>query len=78
MRVIDVGSYGSLVPALKEVLSLTQIVITTPRQENRPASEDTCLADARNGDQFRFRADRFDLERPFPFSDKTFDVVILT
>jgi SAM-dependent methyltransferase len=78
MRVIDVGSYGSLVPALKEVLGLTRIVITTPRQKNRPASEDTCLADARNGEQFPFHADRFDLEEPFPYSDETFDIVIFT
>jgi len=78
IRVIDVGSYGSLVPALKEVLGLTQVVITTPRQENRPASEDTYLADARNGERFRFHADRFDLEGPFPYSDETFDVVIFT
>jgi SAM-dependent methyltransferase len=78
MRVIDVGSYGSLVPALTEILGLSQIVITTPPQANKPASEDTCLADARNGSRFRFRADRFDLEGPFPYSDETFDIVIFT
>jgi hypothetical protein len=78
MRVIDVGSYGSLVPALKGILGLMQIVITTPRQENKSASEDTCLADARKGDQFHFRVDRFDLEGPFPYSDESFDIVIFT
>lgn len=78
MSVIDVGSYGSLVPALKDMLGLTQIVITTPHQENRPASEETYLVDARNGDQFRFRADRFDLEGPFPYPNESFDIVIFT
>lgn len=78
MRLIDVGSYGSLVPALKQILGLTDIFITTPRQDNRPASEETFLANASNGGEFRFRTDRFDLEEPFPYSDETFDVVIFT
>jgi len=78
MRVVDVGSYGSLVPALKQILGLTDIVVTTPRQQNRPTSEDTFLADARNGEQYHFRVDRFDLEESFPYSDETFEVVIFT
>jgi SAM-dependent methyltransferase len=77
-RVIDVGSYGSLVPALKQILGLTDIVITAPRQDDRPTSEDSFLADARNGEQFRFRIDRFDLEEPFPYEDEIFDVAIFT
>src|SRR4051794_31737777 len=31
MRVIDIGSYGSLVPTLKKVLGLEDIVITKPQ-----------------------------------------------
>jgi SAM-dependent methyltransferase len=78
MRVIDVGSYGSLVPALRQILGLTDITITTPCQNNQPVSEETFLADAKNGNQFRFRADRFDLEGPFPYPDEIFDIVIFT
>lgn len=78
IRVIDVGSYGSLVPALQQILGLTHIVITTPPHEGQPASEETFLADAWNGNQFRFHVDRFDLEGSFPYRDETFDIVIFT
>ncbi len=77
-RVVDVGSYGSLVPALEDVLGLKHVTITAPLQDNRPRSEDTILLDARNGGRYRFHVDRFDLAGPFPYADEIFDVVIFT
>jgi SAM-dependent methyltransferase len=78
MRVIDVGSYGSLVPALKDILGIANIILTEPSQEDKPASEDTTLRDSQYGHKYAFHVDRFDVEGKFPYSDETFDLVIFT
>ena len=79
IRVIDVGSYGSLVPALQQILGLIHIVITTPPQTraNQPARKPFWQT-LGMGNQFRFHVDRFDLEGSFPYRDETFDIVIFT
>ena len=78
MRIIDLGSYGSLVPALRDLLGVTDITLTEPYQEQKPASEESFLQNARNGARYPFHVDRFDIEGPFPFEDECFDVVIFT
>ncbi len=78
MRIVDIGSYGSLVPALKDILGLRDITITAPYDENKPQSESATLANARNGRAYSFRLDRFDLEEPFPYGDGAFDLVLFT
>ena len=78
MRIVDLGSYGSLVPALTDILGATDITLTEPSQDRKPTSECSFLQNARNGRRYTFRVDRFDLEGPFPYRDGSFDVVMLT
>jgi 2-polyprenyl-3-methyl-5-hydroxy-6-metoxy-1,4-benzoquinol methylase len=78
MRVVDVGSYGSLVPALHDILGATNITLTEPFQEKKPISEANFLQNARNGEKYSFHVDRFDVEGPFPYPDASFDIVIFT
>ena len=66
MRIVDLGSYGSLVPALRDLLEKTDITLTEPFQERKPASENSFLQNARNGVRgVRVHVDRFDIERAF-------------
>jgi SAM-dependent methyltransferase len=78
MRIVDLGSYGSLLPALREILGATDVTLTEPSQERKPASEDTFLQNARNGVPYPFHVDRFDIEGPFPYENARFDIVIFT
>lgn len=78
MRVIDIGSYGSLVPPLKDVLGLSDITITGPYDKGMVRSESAFLPNARNGNAYSFRMDRFDIEGAFPYDDGTFDLAIFT
>jgi SAM-dependent methyltransferase len=78
MRIVDLGSYGSLVPALRDLLGATDITLTEPFQERKPASENSFLQNARNGVRYPVHVDRFDIEGPFPYEDCRFDVVIFT
>ena len=78
MRIVDVGSYGSLVPALRDLLGATDITLTEPFQERKPAGEDSFLQNARNGTRYPFHVDRFDIEGLFPYEDGRFDIVIFT
>jgi SAM-dependent methyltransferase len=78
MHLIDVGSYGSLVPAFKDILGLEHITTTEPAQSGKPQSEDICLPSTRNGTRYGFHVDRFDLESSFPYADGEFDVVVFT
>jgi len=78
MRVIDVASYGSLMPALKDILGLVDITLTEPRQPNKAASEDSTLPNARYGHKYQFHIDRFDIGGSFPHRDSTFDIVLFT
>ena len=78
MRIVDLGSYGSLVPALRDTLGATDITLTEPFQERKPASEDSFLQNARHGARYPFHVDRFDIEGPFPYADGHFDIVIFT
>ena len=78
MRIVDLGSYGSLVPVFRDLLGLTDITLTQPFQEDKPSSEDTILQNARNGENYSFRLDRFDLEGRFPYDDGVFDLVVFT
>ena len=78
MRIVDVGSFGSLVPALRDLLGARDITVTEPSQEQKPESEDTFLQNARNGRRYSFHVDRFDIEAPFPYPTGCFDIVIFT
>jgi SAM-dependent methyltransferase len=78
MCIVDLGSYGSLVPALRDILGATDITLTEPFQERKPASEDSFLQNARYGARYPFHVDRFDIEGPFPYEDGHFDIVIFT
>jgi SAM-dependent methyltransferase len=78
MRLIDIGSYGSLVPVFKDILGLEQITITEPCCADKPLSEESYLANARNGARYAFHVDRFDVEGYFPYRDGEFDIVIFT
>jgi SAM-dependent methyltransferase len=78
MRVVDLGSYGSLVPALKDILGVTNITLTEPFQSKKSLSEDSFLHHAQIGEQYSFHVDRFDVEGVFPYSDASFDIVIFT
>jgi SAM-dependent methyltransferase len=78
MSIVDLGSYGSLVPALKDILNVTDITLTEPSHENKPIRENSYLKDARYGERYAFHVERFDIEGAFPFSDESFDIVIFT
>ncbi len=78
MRVIDVGSYGSLVPVLKDVLELPDINCTEPYQEGKLLSEEVTLPPTQDGKTYTYHVDRFDIENLFPYKDNTFDIVIFT
>lgn len=78
MRIVDLGSYGSLVPGLQEILGATDITLTEPPHNEKPKSEDSFLQNARNGARYTFHIDRFDIEGPFPYPDSCFDIVIFT
>src|ERR1051325_1679852 len=78
MRKVDLGSYGSLVPALQDLLGASDITLTEPFQEHKPPSEDGYLQNARKGMRYPFHVDRFDIEGAFPYEDNRFDVVIFT
>lgn len=78
VRVVDVGSYGSLVPAFRDILGIRDITLTEPFDQKKPASEDNFLRNARNGGQYSFHVDRFDVEGPFPYPDASFDIVVFT
>ncbi|HET7392374.1 MAG TPA: class I SAM-dependent methyltransferase [Candidatus Binatia bacterium] len=78
MRIVDVGSYGSLVPALRDILGASDVTLTEPFQGQKPASEDSFLRNARNGARYPFHVDRFDIEGRFPYEDGRFDIVIFT
>jgi SAM-dependent methyltransferase len=78
MRIVDLGSYGSLVPALRDVLGATDITLTEPFQEEKPASENSFLKNSCNGARYPVHVDRFDIEGPFPYGNDHFDVVIFT
>ena len=78
MRIIDLGSYGSLVPALRDILGANAITLTEPLQEQKPESEDSFLQNAGNGARYPVHVDRFDIEGPFPYEDGRFDIVIFT
>jgi SAM-dependent methyltransferase len=78
MRIVDVGSYGSLLPALKDILGLDHVTITQPPRSGQPRSEDTILSGARKGDKYTYHVDRFDLAESFPYADGAFDLVIFT
>ena len=77
-RIVDLGSYGSLVPALRDILGVTEVTLTEPFQEGKPASEDSFLQNARNGTRYTFHVDRFDIEERFPYEEGCFDIVIFT
>ena len=78
MNLIDVGSYGSLVPALQVILGLKRISVTEPHQQDKSRSEDQCLPNARNGGKYHFHVDRFDIESTFPYPAGMFDIVLFT
>ena len=43
MRIVDLGSYGSLVPALRDILGANAITLTEPlHQQNRKAKTASC------------------------------------
>ncbi len=77
-KIIDVGTYGSLVPVLKDIFKISHVTCTAPFDESLPKSEITTLQDSKNGDQYVFQLDRFDIEEKFPYPDEAFDVVIFT
>jgi SAM-dependent methyltransferase len=77
-RIVDLGSYGSLVPALRDILGSTDITLTEPSQDGKPTSEDGFLQNARNGKRYPFHVDRFDIEGWFPYEEELFDIVIFT
>jgi SAM-dependent methyltransferase len=78
MRLVDVGSYGSLVPVFKNILGISDLTLTEPFQENVPLSEDKTIQQARYGERFSFHVDRFDIEGLFPYADCSFDIVVFT
>jgi len=77
MRVIDVGSYGTLVPVLKK-LATTNITVTQPAMACSEQHVTCGLPDARHGNNYPIHLDRFDLESQFPYPDETFDFVLFT
>jgi SAM-dependent methyltransferase len=77
-NLIDVGTYGSLVPVLRDILGIENITCTAPCEKNFPKSEITTLANAINGDKYSFNLDRFDIEQRFPYDNEIFDVVVFT
>lgn len=78
MRVIDVASYGSLVPILRDLFAISDITVTQPFEDNCKSSEDCGLPQARQGARYPVHIDRFDIEERFPYPDQSFDLVLFT
>ncbi|NJN74915.1 MAG: class I SAM-dependent methyltransferase [Limnothrix sp. RL_2_0] len=77
-KVVDLGTYGCLVPVFKDIFGLSDIVCTLDSQENESAHESTILHNALKGEEYPFIRDRFNLESHFPYLNDTFDVVTFT
>lgn len=77
-KVVDLGTYGCLVPVFKDIFGLTDITCTLDLQENALSHESTILHNASKGEQYPFIRDRFNLESPFPYPNDTFDIVAFT
>jgi len=77
MQVIDVGSYGTLVPVLK-TLAIKSITVTQPASGCNKQRVTCGLPDAHRGNDYPIHLDRFDLEGPFPYADESFDFVLFT
>lgn len=72
------ATYGSLVPVLIDIFGVKNIVCTHPPTKDLPNRENTTLANANQGEKYKFILDRFDIEEKFPYDDETFDIVIFT
>lgn len=77
-KLVDLGTYGSLVPVFKDVFKMTDITCTAPLQEGMFTEESTFLQNAANGENYPYICTKFDLESTFPYSDEAFDVVSFT
>lgn len=76
MKVVDLASFGTMLPALRWILGLEDVTVTGLPIEGRPAhGEMVAIADTRRT-QCPF--DLFDIEGPFPYADGAFDLVIFT
>lgn len=77
MRVVDIGSRGSMVPALRQVLGLERLTVTNAPDESA-AHDDMLRFFSDSSGEFSIPYDRFDIEETFPYRDGMFDLVILT
>lgn len=78
MRVVDVASFGALVPELRR-LGLNNIMVTMLAWEGAELHGELVVPS--NSDDIaneRCPFDRFDIEGTFPYDDECFDIVIFT
>jgi len=78
LRVVDVASFGTIVPALRTVLGMKDVTATGIPWEGKAAHEEIRFPVTPEGDAIVCPFDRFDIEGSFPYADGTFDLVILT
>ncbi len=78
MRVLDVASFGTIVPVLRWVLGFRDITVTGLPMDGVEPHGKLQLPATPDGETFACAYDRFDIEGPFTYADETFDVVILT
>lgn len=73
MRAIDVASFGTILPALRDVLGIHDVTCTGIPQNGKPRQDQISI----NG-KISCPFDRFDIEEEFPYQDASFDLVIFT
>ena len=78
MRVLDVASFGTIVPVLRWVLGFRDITVTGLPMDGVEPHGKLQLPATPDGEIFACAYDRFDIEGPFTYADESFDVVILT
>ena len=79
MKVLDVASSGQILPALRQVIGLSDIRVTNGGPDCRTTIDQMLrLPPTKDGLIFSCPYDIFDIEKPFPYPDETFDLVIFT
>jgi SAM-dependent methyltransferase len=78
MKVVDLASFGTLLPVLRKVLGINDLTVTGIPLNTLEAHGELRFPPTADGDVFTCPFDRFDIEGPFPYADGTFDLVLLT
>jgi SAM-dependent methyltransferase len=77
MKIVDLASFGTMVPALRNVLGFQDLTLTGMPLAGRDPKDRLDIA-MPDGSSLTCPFDRFDIEEQFPYEDGRFDLVIMT